>query len=137
VPAPALEPGLAPVPAPARVSQEPARDAAPAPQQPATVMAPRASEAELLSLARARLRAGDFDSALALVSQLERRYPQGTLAQERALLEIRALQGQGLTAQAEQRAARFVERYPDSPYAAALAEPLRPGPEDAKPARGR
>lgn len=71
------------------------------------------SEAHLLSRARASL-ATDPARSLALLAQHERLYPRGALAEEREVLEVRALQKTGRDQAAAQEAAEFRKQHPDS-----------------------
>ncbi len=74
-------------------------------------------ENRLLREARAAARAGKPQTALKLLRTLDRRFPGGALAQEREVLRIQTLAASGAHSQASSRAARFVQRYPKSPYA--------------------
>jgi TolA-binding protein len=56
----------------------------------------------------------DFSSALVLVAEHARRYPNGRLAEEREALRIRSLAGSGRTADARRAIAAFAARFPRS-----------------------
>ncbi len=73
-------------------------------------------ESRLVGEARRRLRSGDAAGALAGVDELARRFPQGVLAQERALLRIEALAAAGRGDEARAGAIAFVRAYPKSPF---------------------
>jgi hypothetical protein len=79
-------------------------------------------EDRMLRKARAAFKEGDHAAALSTLRQLEARYPQGTLAQEREVLRIAILKKTGAEKQAEQRAKDFRSKYPDSPYEAPNAD---------------
>lgn len=78
-----------------------------------------ADEARLLLQARRAL-ATDPARALELADAHARRFPRGTLAQEREVLAVRALAALGRHEQARARAARFEARYPGSTHLAAV-----------------
>jgi len=70
--------------------------------------------------ARAAARSGAAQRALALLRELDARFPRGALLQEREVLRIQALEQAGSTDQARARARAFLHRYPESPYAKSL-----------------
>ncbi|MFO0761930.1 MAG: hypothetical protein U0359_36155, partial [Byssovorax sp.] len=73
-------------------------------------------ESRRLSEARDALRRGDAAGALALLDEMRRKFPQGTLAQERETLAVEALTRSGRTDEAKARAASFKDAYPESPH---------------------
>lgn len=75
-------------------------------------------EGALLLRARRALAASDPRAALEAVAEHEVRFGAGRLAPEREAIAIDALVGTGRDAAAAARATRFLERWPDSPYAA-------------------
>jgi len=68
--------------------------------------------------ARAALRAGDAARALTLLERARSQFPRGRLDQEREALTIEALARSGQSAKARLRAEKFLQAYPQSPYAA-------------------
>lgn len=74
------------------------------------------ADLQLLFRARTSLES-DPTSALALLEEHEARFTNTTHVQERETLLIEALRQTGQVAQAHQRAARFLERFPTSVYA--------------------
>lgn len=76
------------------------------------------AEAAMLGVARGRLSAGDYRAALDEVAKLAARFPRGALVQEREVVAIGALAGMGDREALSMRAAAFLERYPEGPYAA-------------------
>jgi hypothetical protein len=79
------------------------------------------AEAKLLLAARRALPA-DPKRALAHTSEHERRFPRGSMKEERELLAVRALMALGRSAEAVARAHRFESAYPGSTYAAAVRD---------------
>lgn len=86
------------------------------------------AESALLVAARGRLAAGDAAGALARAETHRRRFPRGRLWQEREVIAIKALWALERRAAAQARAARFVERVPDSAYRRTLAPMLPEAP---------
>ncbi len=74
-------------------------------------------ENRLLREAREALRSSDAERSLALLRQLDARFPRGSLTQERELVHIQALRSAGRNSEASVRAQRFLKVYPESPYA--------------------
>ena len=104
--------------------------------EPASVPAPRAAparapsgtdsyalELKLLKPARAALARGDCASALAALTEHERRFRNGRLAEEREALRVTALSGAGRTDEARQVAGAFRKRYPQSVLLSRMKEP--------------
>jgi hypothetical protein len=79
-----------------------------------------AVESALLTEARASLRSGNADGALAALRRLDTRAPHGVLSQEREVLTIEALAASGDRATASRRAAAFVQANPNSPHTPSL-----------------
>ncbi len=75
-------------------------------------------ESDALLAAREAYRAGDSARALQLLERARRRFPHGTLGQEREALTIQVLAQSGARGAAKQRAEAFLRRYPRSPHAA-------------------
>ncbi|HEY5959796.1 MAG TPA: outer membrane protein assembly factor BamD [Polyangiaceae bacterium] len=71
-------------------------------------------ESRLVSAVRSALRQRSAASALALLSELDQRYPSGLLGEERAVLRIETLVLDGQSGEASRRAERFIARYPTS-----------------------
>jgi hypothetical protein len=82
------------------------------------------AESTLLTEARARLRRGDAAGALRELHELEQRFPNGVLGQEREVLAIQALAALGDTAAARRRAHAFVTAHPNSPHTPLLAHSM-------------
>lgn len=117
IPAPPVDPGPPPD-APTR--PEPASEATlrPAVNEKRTPRSTRdislSAERSLLEVARAALAKGDVTAALGAIERHEHDFSQGRLAEEREVLAIECLRAAGRDADAQARAARFVERFPDS-----------------------
>jgi hypothetical protein len=85
-------------------------------------------EAALLGKARAELRAGALAAAFATLEASRERISAPELYQEREALLIELLSRSGQREQARKRAHAFLERFPESPHAAAVrafADPSR------------
>lgn len=80
------------------------------------------AESTLLASARAKLAAANYRGALDDVARLSAQFPQGKLAQEREVVAVDALAALGERLGARARALAFVQRFPDSPYAAHVRE---------------
>jgi hypothetical protein len=78
------------------------------------------AESSLVLAARAEVRAGRCDGALERLREGDDRFAGGALEQERQALRVSALACAGRAGEASDAAAAFVERYPNSPYAALL-----------------
>lgn len=92
---------------------------------PAAAPEPEPVESELSLLRRAQaLIATDPGQALALSAVHSRRFPNGTLSQERDIIAIDALLRLARTPEAKARARAFHERYPGSAHARRLEELL-------------
>jgi hypothetical protein len=76
------------------------------------------AEAAMLGVAREKLSAGDDRGALDEVAKLGARFPHGALSQEREVVALGALAGLGDRQALSTRATAFLQRYPESPYAA-------------------
>lgn len=82
---------------------------------PPPIAAPRPpSESSLVAREQSALQQGDPSAALAAAAEHAKAYPNGSLSQERELFAIDALLRLGRREEAEQRAARFRARWPDS-----------------------
>jgi hypothetical protein len=86
-----------------------------------------AAERDLIDTARAALSRGRADDALAAVQLHATRYPNGSLAEEREFLAIQALSMAGRKDAANERAARFHQRYPKSIFGSSVDGLLRKG----------
>jgi hypothetical protein len=108
--APALPSAVKAAPAPPPV--------APAPRGPASSPSeaddPLVAETRLVDTARAALARQDFTACLAAVTQHEKRFPSGRLAEEREALAVQALAGAHEDAAARARGERFHQRFPVS-----------------------
>lgn len=101
-------------------SEDPPDPSAPAATSRAPVVQPAdtlAAEQALLEQARAAV-ATDAAAARAPLTEHERRFPRGQLAEEREALLVLALARAGETTAARKRADRFFERWPSSLHAA-------------------
>lgn len=108
-------------PAQAADAAAPAQVEAPplvAPPQPPRSVRPdvevSSSELQLLARAQSAYTHRDFTRALALISELNRRFPNGHLAEEREALRVRSLLGAGRTDEGQRAAAAFATRFPRS-----------------------
>lgn len=144
VPRPAVlrTPPTAPVPRPAptvdivargepglpRVAAEPVvKTATPRHHRHASnVLDARAVELALIQQAQAAYAGGNLPSALALLAEHGRRFPNGRLAEEREALRVRSLAGCGRSADARRALAAFADRYPHSVLLPHLQETLGP-----------
>jgi hypothetical protein len=120
-------PAIAPAP---KVAAAPAIDRTAGRTEP-HAMAPKVdapsalrAESQLLAAARSRFAAGDYSGALAQVERLRSRFPSGRLMQEREVVAIDALAAMGEHAAARARAAAFLQRFGDSPYATHVRQML-------------
>ncbi len=77
-------------------------------------------ESAMLTDARAQLRRGEPQAALATLERLHTRFPKGVLMQEREVLTIQVLSTLGDNAAANRRARAFLDTYPTSPHAPQL-----------------
>jgi hypothetical protein len=128
IPAPAAPPPEADAPSREAASVDPSR---PAPHVARSVMATAiptaalpppglAAQQALLDGARRALVRGDGMAALTAIDAHRQRFPDTTLAEERAVLEIRALLALGRLAEARERHAAFERRFPGSLFAPSL-----------------
>lgn len=137
----AVEPQKSPPatsPAAARAEAEPPDVSAPEPRPRASTHRAVAAagpghvspddEAVLVDEARAALRRGDAPRALELVRQHERTFSSGDLIEEREVVAVEALAALGAAAQAQNRARRFLARWPSSPYALRVRAVIDHGP---------
>ncbi len=79
-----------------------------------------AEEGRLLAQAHQLIQSGQGQQALEVLRTSESRFPRSVLYQEREVLTIEALGVTGASGAAEQRAQRFLKRYPNSPHAGRL-----------------
>jgi hypothetical protein len=82
------------------------------------------AEARELAAAEGLLRSGRALEARDLLAQAERRFPAGALAQEREVLFMEAMVKTGQRELAAERARSFLQRYPNTPFAARLRKVL-------------
>jgi hypothetical protein len=111
---------------------DPALDA-PTPPRPATThpvpvapthsLADEADEAMQINAARQAL-ADDPATTLALMQAAEQQFPNGAMIQERRGYAILALVGLGRTAEAEQQANAYLERWPNGPLSRRVRDAL-------------
>lgn len=118
-----------PVPAPTSSSADPLPSVLPSPDPPDNLQ----SETDLLVRAQRELSSGRADSALELLDEHERRFPRGSLAQERAAARVFSLCRAGRPLEARAHAERFLRTAPASPVAprirrsCAFAAPAKEG----------
>jgi hypothetical protein len=128
IPAPAAPPPEADAPSREAASVDPSRRPAPhvrssmAPPIPTAALPPPglAAQQALLDGARRALVRGDGMAALTAIDAHRQRFPDTTLAEERAVLEIRALLALGRLAEARERHAAFERMFPGSLFAPSL-----------------
>jgi hypothetical protein len=111
-----VEPAAEPPAREPAVAARPAEAVPPAPSSADTLL----DESRRVANARSLLRQGSAADALSALVAIERRHPNGMLAQEREALIIEALSALGHRELVQQRAARFLARYPSSPHAEAV-----------------
>jgi hypothetical protein len=83
------------------------------------------SESQRVLAARALLRRGQPKQALEALASLAAAFPNGALLQEREALAIDATLALGDRDSARRRAASFLARYPESPYASSVRRALK------------
>jgi len=83
-------------------------------------------ESAAVARARRQLRSSQPHRALQTLEEIRRRVGGGVLGQEREALSIEALAASGSRAAAAQRAASFVERFPNSPHTSRVRAFLAP-----------
>jgi hypothetical protein len=74
----------------------------------------QASELRLLQRARAAVASAEFTTALALIADYERRFPEGRFREECEALRVKSLSGLGRSEQARRAAEAFREQFPRS-----------------------
>jgi outer membrane lipoprotein YfiO len=84
------------------------------------------AESSLLKHAREKLENADPKGALDDVTLLAARFPRGELTQEREVVAIKALLAQGQRSLAATRTGDFLRSHPNSPYADALRQSIKP-----------
>jgi hypothetical protein len=96
---------VAPAPeAPAVAPEAPAEDASKSQRRPADRLA---EEVSILSRAETELHAGRYSSALRVLEEHQRKFPRGTLTQERIAARVRALCALGRVSEAQGDLARL------------------------------
>ncbi len=80
-----------------------------------------ARELAMIAGARARLAAGDLSGAGGALREHEYAFAKGQLREERDALRVQLLQAQGLKGASEERAAKLMRDFPNSPMKAAIA----------------
>jgi TolA-binding protein len=73
-------------------------------------------EIRMLDQARAAVRAGEANEALALLAKYNRRYPRGQFRQEAQVLRVEALKESGHEEAAVKLGKKFVAQHPESPH---------------------
>lgn len=113
--APAPVPPVPPAPPPPRVPARAAPPKAPAVVSSASAVVDTLSlERALLDQGRTAIVRGEPSSALTLLGEHERRFPDGKLAEERDALYVEALASAGRESEASTRAERFRRDHPAS-----------------------
>jgi len=79
------------------------------------------AEIALVDAARAAVKSGDPERALALLHRYDATYPAGAFRPEVAALRIESLAADGQTDLARTRARDFIAAHPDSPLSTRLA----------------
>jgi hypothetical protein len=88
----------------------------------------QASELRLLQRARAAVASAEFATALALIADYERRFPEGRLREESEALRVKSLTGLGRSAQARRAADGFRKQFPRSVLLRRIEETAKPSP---------
>jgi hypothetical protein len=114
----ALAPTLETPPAPAEVAAPIRGRAAPPPSINRDAASALHKESLALGAARSKFAAGDARAALDAVNRMSAEFPRGRLVQEREVLAIDCLDAIGDRDGTRARARRFLDRFPESPYAA-------------------
>jgi len=117
VPSAPLEPASAASSTPAQSQSTPTAPSAVEPsaaRQPGRGSQSNAPELELLRRAHGAYGSGDFANALRLLAEHGRRFPNGSLAEEREALRVRALSGSGQSDSARRAARAFASKFPRS-----------------------
>ena len=120
--APLIEPATKP-PAVEEAESAPVPAATPDPKAQA-LAARAAAEQALLDEARTLLGENNAAKALATLDRMKRKFPRGSLVQDRELLRVEAYQARGQTPAAQRAARKFAKAYPDSPNLAEIASLL-------------
>lgn len=126
--APALLPSPPQAPAaaqPATVSRKP--DVVEVPKATAKIDS-LSEEAALIDQARTALLKSDLTAASAALTQHQAKYPAGRMVEEREVMEIQVLLGQGREAEARAAADRFRKAHPSSLLSATIDELFERGP---------
>jgi hypothetical protein len=109
----------APEPAPAPAKEAAKADAveeAPTDPKAQALAARAAAEQALLDEARTQLEASNAVGALTALDRMKKRFPRGSLAEERELLRVEAYKARGQTVAAKRAARKFAKAYPDNPH---------------------
>lgn len=85
-----------------------------------------AEEVAILSAAERDLHAGQYQSALRLLDEHRRKFPKGTLTQERMAARVQALCGLGRVDEAQTALARLTRLSPNSPHQEQAREACSP-----------
>lgn len=101
-------------------AEQPASKPQPVGNRPPSSATTLAEEGRLLSKAHQLVQSGQPREALEVLRLSQSRYPRSVLYQEREVLTIEALGATGAAGAAQQRAERFLKRYPSSPHAGRL-----------------
>lgn len=136
--APEIQP-ITPAPAPSHrgvrttpaVSEVPVAPAVPVATRPAREAA-RAdlvrAELHLMQRAHAAYKRTDYSAALALLAAHARKFPHGSLAEQREALRVRSLVGAGRSEEARRATAAFAARFPRSVLLSRLDAPEATAP---------
>ncbi len=88
----------------------------------------QASELRLLQRARAAVASGELTTALALIADYERRFPEGYLREESEALRVKSLTGLGRSEQARRAAEGFRKQFPRSVLIRRIEETAKQSP---------
>jgi hypothetical protein len=113
LPAATTELAKAAEPEKADADEAEAQPAAPPDQK---VQARAAAEQALLDEARTQLEASNAAAALSALDRMKKRFPRGSLVEERELLRVAAYRARGQTVAAKRAARKFAKSYPDNPH---------------------
>jgi hypothetical protein len=110
------EAAKAPAAEPEKKADAEEAEAAPPDPKAQALAARTAAEQALLDEARAQLEANNGTGALSTLDRMKKRFPRGTLVQERELLRVEAYKAKGQTLAAKRAARKFAKSYPDNPH---------------------
>jgi hypothetical protein len=110
------EAAKAPAAEPQKKADAEEAEAAPPDPKAQALAARTAAEQALLDEARTQLGANNGTGALSTLDRMKKRFPRGTLVEERELLRVEAYKAKGQTLAAKRAARKFAKSYPDNPH---------------------